>query len=66
MEVLSTEVKKIDNDVLKIAITEGLREAYKESQSKDLEWIENEFTSFCKNQQVKESNYDISRFTWYG
>ena len=55
MEVLSTEVKKIDNDVLKIAITEGLREAYKESQSKDLEWIENEFTSFCKNQQVKKA-----------
>jgi len=55
MEVLSAEVKKIDNDVLKIAITEGLREAYKESQSKDLEWIENEFTSFCKNQQVKKA-----------
>jgi hypothetical protein len=55
MEVLSTEVKKIDNDVLKIAITEGLREAYKESQSRDLDWIENEFTSFCKNQQVKKA-----------
>ena len=55
MEVLSAEVKKISNDVLKIAITEGLREAYKESQSKDLEWIENEFTSFCKNQQVKKA-----------
>lgn len=55
MEVLSTEVKKIDNDVLKIAITEGLREAYRESQSKDLDWIENEFTSFCKNQQVKKA-----------
>ncbi len=32
-----------------------LTEAYKESQSKDLEWIENEFTSFCKNQQVKKA-----------
>jgi replicative DNA helicase len=55
MEVLSTEVKKIDNDVLKIAITEGLREAYKESQANDLDWVENEFTSFCKNQQVKKA-----------
>ena len=55
MEVLSTEVKKIDNDVLKIAITEGLREAYKESQANDLEWVENEFTNFCKNQQVKKA-----------
>jgi replicative DNA helicase len=55
MEVLSTEVKKVDNDVLKIAITEGLREAYKESQANDLEWVENEFTNFCKNQQVKKA-----------
>lgn len=55
MEVLATEVKKIENDVLKIAITEGLREAYKESQSKDLAWVESEFTNFCRNQQVKKA-----------
>ena len=55
MEVLATEVKKIENDVLKIAITEGLREAYKESQASDLTWVENEFTSFCKNQQMKKA-----------
>jgi replicative DNA helicase len=55
MEVLSTEVKKIENEVLKIAVTEALREAYRESQSKDLEWVENEFTNFCKNQQVKKA-----------
>jgi len=55
MEVLATEVKKIENEVLKIAITEGLREAYKESQSSDLDWVENEFTSFCKNQQMKKA-----------
>lgn len=55
MEVLSAEIKKIDNEVLKIAITESLRECYKESQSKDLEWVEAEFTNFCKNQQVKKA-----------
>lgn len=55
MEVLATEVKKIENDVLKIAITEGLREAYKESKSSDLDWVENEFTAFCKNQQMKKA-----------
>jgi hypothetical protein len=55
IEVLSAEVKKIDNDVLKIAITEALREAYRESQAKDLEWVEGEFINFCKNQQVKKA-----------
>lgn len=55
MEVLATEVKKIDNEVLKIAITDSLRDAYHESQAKDLEWVETEFTNFCKNQQMKKA-----------
>lgn len=55
MEVLSIEVKKIENDILKIALTETLREAYNKTSSKDLDWVENEFTDFCKNQQMKKA-----------
>lgn len=55
MEALAIENKKIENDILKISITETLREAYKLAQSKDIEYVENEFTNFCKNQQVKKA-----------
>jgi replicative DNA helicase len=55
LETLSIEVKKIDNEVLRIALTETLREAYKAADAKDLEYVEAEFTSFCSNQQMKKA-----------
>ena len=52
MEVLSVELKKMDNEVLQISIKEQLKQAYK-SSTEDLEYIEEEFSNFCKNQQLK-------------
>ena len=52
MEVLKVELKKIENEVLQISIKEQLKQAYK-SSTEDLEYIEEEFSNFCKNQQLK-------------
>jgi len=52
MEVLKVELKKIDNEVLQVSIREQLKNAYK-SSDEDLEYIEEEFSNFCKNQQLK-------------
>jgi hypothetical protein len=54
MEVLKVEMKKITNDVLQIAIKEQLKQSYSASED-DLEYIENEFSGFCKNQQLKRA-----------
>jgi len=54
LEVLKTELKKIDNEVLQVSVKEQLREAY-QSADDDLEYIETEFSSFCKNQQLKKA-----------
>ena len=53
-EVLKSEYEKVTNDVLKIAIKEQLRETYKLVDT-DSEYIENEFSAFCKNQQLKKA-----------
>ena len=52
MEVLQVEFKKIDNDVLKVAVKEELRRSYESSQD-DLEYVKQEFTAFCRNQEMK-------------
>jgi len=52
MDTLKVEVKKIDNDVLKTSIVEQLKEAYRHSDD-ELQYVEEEFTDFCKNQQLK-------------
>ena len=54
MEVLKTEMKKIENEVLQLSIKEQLKEAYTASND-DLVYIEEEFSNFCKNQQLKKA-----------
>ena len=54
-ETLSIEIKKIDNEILRISLVESIREAYKLADASDLEWVEKEFSSFCQNQQMKKA-----------
>ena len=54
MDILKVEVKKIDNEVLQLSIKEQLREAYQASEE-DLEYVQEEFSTFCKNQQLKKA-----------
>jgi replicative DNA helicase len=54
MDVLKTEMKKVSNEVLKLSIKEQLREAYKASDE-DTEYVQEEFATFCKNQQLKKA-----------
>jgi len=53
-EYLSIEVKKMDNEVLKVSVAEQLREALKSSND-DRVYVEEEFSNFCKNQQLKKA-----------
>jgi len=54
LDVLQVEIKKIDNEVLKISVIEQLKEAYKAS-NEDRDFVEQEFSNFCKNQQLKKA-----------
>jgi len=54
LDSLQVEVKKIANDVLKVSVVEQLKEAYK-TVNEDREYVEQEFSSFLKNQQLKNA-----------
>ena len=54
MDILKVEMKKLDNEVLKVSVKEQLREAYK-ADIEDLEYVQLEFSTFCKNQQLKKA-----------
>ena len=54
LDFLKIEVKKLDNEVLKTAIVEQLKEIYKLTND-DQEYVESEFSSFCKNQSLKDA-----------
>lgn len=52
MDVLKIELQKLDNDVLQTALKEELRNSYQATQD-DLEYVQEEFAKFCKNQEMK-------------
>ena len=54
LDILKVEVKKVENEVLQLSIKEQLREAYIASDE-DLKYVQEEFTGFCKNQQLKKA-----------
>jgi predicted ATP-dependent serine protease len=47
-------MKKLDNEVLKVSVKEQLREAYR-ADIEDLAYVQEEFSTFCKNQQLKKA-----------
>jgi len=57
MEILSIEVKKLQNEILQTSIREQLKEAYRHSDA-ELAYVEEEFTTFCKNQKLKGALLD--------
>ena len=54
MDVLKVELQKVENDILQIALKEELRNSYQATQD-DLEYVQEEFTTFCKNQEMKQA-----------
>ena len=54
MDVLKVELQKVENDVLVVALKEELRNSYEASQD-DLDYVQEEFTTFCKNQEMKNA-----------
>ena len=54
MDILKVELQKVKNEVLQVSIKEQLRSAYQASTD-DLEYVKEEFSTFCKNQQLKKA-----------
>jgi len=54
MDVLRVELQKVENEVLQVALKEELRNSYQATQD-DLEYVQEEFTTFCRNQEMKNA-----------
>ena len=57
-DVLKVKVTSIENDVLKTAILEQLKEVFRYMESDDLTFVKDEILKFCKNQEIKRAIMD--------
>ena len=55
MEAIKVLIDDVENDVLKTAIIDSLRNAWQHRESNDLEFVKEKTLEFCKNQVVKNA-----------
>ena len=53
LDVFKSQLSKVDNPILKKTVIDQLRHVFTQVGNVDLEYIKNEFTDFCKNQNLK-------------
>ena len=57
-DVLKVKVTEIDNDILKTAVLEQLKDVFRYMESDDLTFVKDEILKFCKNQEIKRAIMD--------
>ena len=55
LEVLKVKTDEIQNDVLKVAVIESLKESWRHIEATDLEFVKEQVLGFCKNQTLKNA-----------
>ena len=55
LDVFKVKTKEVENDVLKVAIVENLKEVFRHLESPDLEFIQDKALDFFKNQTLKNA-----------
>jgi len=55
LEVMKVKLEKVEQDVLKDQVVAHLKDAWKYTESSDLEYIKDQAMDFCKNQEIKKA-----------
>jgi len=58
LEVMKVKIDEIENDILKVAVVDGLKESWRLIQSSDLKFVQEQTLEFCRNQVIKAAILD--------
>ena len=58
LEVMKVKIDEIENDILKVAVVDGLKESWRLIQSTDLKFVQEQTLEFCRNQVIKAAIMD--------
>ncbi len=53
LDVLKIKINQMDDDILKVSVIDNLKEAWRNIEATDLEFVKQETLGFCKNQVLK-------------
>ena len=55
LEVMKVKLEKVEHDILKEQVIAHLKDAWRYTESPDLEYIKDQAMDFCKNQEIKKA-----------
>ena len=55
LEVMKVKLEKVDHDILKEQVIVHLKDAWRYTESPDLQYIKDQAMDFCKNQEIKRA-----------
>lgn len=55
LDVFKIKFEEIEREVVKVAVVDSLKEAYKYLESNDLDFVKEKILTFCKNQCIKSA-----------
>ena len=58
LEVMKVRIDEIENDILKVAVVNDLKESWRLIQSTDLKFVQEQTLEFCRNQVIKAAIMD--------
>jgi len=55
IEAMKVKIIEMDNELLKKSIADNIKEAFKEMEAEDLDFVKEKALEFCKNQEIKKA-----------
>ena len=58
LEVMKVKIDEMDNDILQVSVVDNLKESWRNVESTDLKFVQEQTLEFCRNQVMKNAIMD--------
>ena len=58
LEVMKVKIDEMDNDILQVSVVDNLKESWRNRESTDLKFVQEQTIEFCRNQVIKNAIMD--------
>ncbi len=58
LEVMKVKIDEMDNEILQVSVVDNLKESWRNRESTDLKFVQEQTIEFCKNQVMKNAIMD--------
>ena len=58
LEVMKVKIDEMDNEILQVSVVDNLKESWRNRESTDLKFVQEQTIEFCRNQVIKQAIMD--------